>query len=128
MKPIPNFWERIKTHSLGRSVLLSVLVGVVAGFGALGFNFVLNSAGDLFMVRAVGYRMPQPGGEGVTRIPAEASRRWLLFVVPAFGGLLSGLLVFSLAPEAEGHGTDAMVDAFHHKRGIIRKQIGRAHV
>ena len=123
MKLIPKFWERIKTHSLGRLVLLSVLVGVVAGFGALGFNFVLNSAGDLFMVRAVGYQMPQPGGEGVTRIPAEASRRWLLFFVPAFGGLLSGLLVFSLAPEAEGHGTDAMIDAFHQKRGVIRKRV-----
>jgi CIC family chloride channel protein len=123
MKLIPKFWERIKTHSLGRLVLLSVLVGVVAGFGALGFNFVLNSAGDLFMVRAVGYQMPQPGGEGVTRIPAEASRRWLLFIVPAFGGLLSGLLVFSLAPEAEGHGTDAMIDAFHQKRGVIRKRV-----
>ena len=123
MKAITQFWQQVKTHSLGRSVLLSVLVGVVAGFGALGFNFILNSAGDLFMVRAVGYQMPQPGGEGVTKIPAEASRRWLLFVVPAFGGLLSGLLVFSLAPEAEGHGTDAMVDAFHQKRGVIRKRV-----
>jgi CIC family chloride channel protein len=47
----------------------------------------------------------------------------LLFVVPAVGGLLSGLLVYSLAPEAEGHGTDAMIDAFHRKRGVIRKRV-----
>ena len=38
----------------------------------------------------------------------------------AVGGLLSGLLVFTFAPEAEGHGTDAAIAAFHHKRGYIR--------
>ena len=75
------------------------------------------------MVRGVGYSIPVPGGEGSTVIPAEPTRRWLLLVVPAIGGLLSGLLVFSLAPEAEGHGTDAMIDAFHRKRGIIRKRV-----
>lgn len=35
------------------------------------------------------------------------SRPWMLPLVVAGGGLLSGLLVFLLAPEAEGHGTDA---------------------
>jgi CIC family chloride channel protein len=123
MKATTRLWQQIKTHSIGRSVLLSMLVGVVAGFGALAFNFVLNGASELFMVRAVGYELPQPGAEGVTRMPAEPARRWLLFVVPAVGGLLSGLLVYSLAPEAEGHGTDAMIDAFHRKRGVIRKRV-----
>lgn len=42
--------------------------------------------------------------------------------MPAFGGLLSGFLVFRFAPEAEGHGTDAMIDSFHRKKGIVRKQ------
>ena len=118
-----RLWQRVKTHTVGRLVLLSMLVGVVAGFGALAFNFVLNGASDLFMARAVGYELPQSGAEGVTKMPAEPARRRLLFVVPAFGGLLAGLLVYSLAPEAEGHGTDAMIDAFHHKRGLIRKRV-----
>ena len=38
----------------------------------------------------------------------------------AVGGLLSGWLVIRFAPEAEGHGTDAAIAAFHHKRGYIR--------
>ena len=37
--------------------------------------------------------------------------------IPALGGLISGLIVFTFAPEAEGHGTDAMVDSFHRKKG-----------
>ena len=36
------------------------------------------------------------------------------------GGLLSGILVYTFAPEAEGHGTDAAVEAFHFKNGKIR--------
>jgi CIC family chloride channel protein len=35
-------------------------------------------------------------------------RPWLLLLIPTLGGLLSGL-VFKLAPEAEGHGTDAAI-------------------
>ena len=36
---------------------------------------------------------------------------------------LSGLLVYTYAPEAEGHGTDAAIDAYHNKRGEIRGRI-----
>ena len=43
-----------------------------------------------------------------------------LIAVISVGGLLSGLLVIRFAPEAEGHGTDAAIAAFHHKRGFIR--------
>jgi len=50
-------------------------------------------------------------------------RRWVLVVMPALGGLLAGLLVFTFAPEAEGHGTDAVVRAFHRGRGVIRARV-----
>jgi CIC family chloride channel protein len=53
----------------------------------------------------------------------RAFQPWLLLIVPTIGGLLSGLLVFSLAPEAEGHGTDAAIDAYHHKQGSIRPRV-----
>ena len=36
---------------------------------------------------------------------------------------MSGILVYTFAPEAEGHGTDAMIDAFHNLRGIIRTRV-----
>jgi CIC family chloride channel protein len=123
MKMMAELWRRAKGHRLGRLVMLSALVGVVAGFGALAFNFILDFSSELFLTKAVGYELPLPGGEGETRMPAEPARRWLLLVVPAVGGLLSGWLVFSVAPEAEGHGTDAMIEAFHRKGGLVRKRI-----
>ncbi len=47
----------------------------------------------------------------------------MILLIPALGGLISGLLVFSFAPEAEGHGTDAMIDSFHRKKGVIRRRV-----
>ena len=48
---------------------------------------------------------------------------WLVVLVPAIGGLISGILVFNWAPEAEGHGTDAMIRAFHRGGGTIRTRV-----
>ncbi len=39
------------------------------------------------------------------------------------GWPLSGLIVFTWLPSAEGHGTDAAIEAIHHKRGHIRARI-----
>jgi len=48
----------------------------------------------------------------------SAARPWLLPMITTAGGLLAGILVFSLAPEAEGHGTDAAIGAFHEGKAI----------
>ncbi|MGB8991091.1 MAG: chloride channel protein [Desulfobaccales bacterium] len=48
---------------------------------------------------------------------------WLFLLIPALGGLVSGVIVFFVAPEAEGHGTDAMIEAFHRGGGYIRKRV-----
>jgi CIC family chloride channel protein len=39
------------------------------------------------------------------------------------GGLVGGALVLWLAPEAEGHGTDAAIDAYHNHGGVIRARV-----
>jgi H+/Cl- antiporter ClcA len=52
------------------------------------------------------------GGEPEIAWPAQQPHPfypWLLVVVPTIGGLVSGALVFTLAPEAEGHGTDSVI-------------------
>jgi CIC family chloride channel protein len=48
---------------------------------------------------------------------------WLLLLIPTLGGIVSGLLVFTIAPEAEGHGTDAVIAAYHYKQGQIRPRV-----
>jgi len=49
--------------------------------------------------------------------------RWMMLWIPALGGLISSFIVFRFAPEAKGHGTDAMIDSFHRKKGIVKKHV-----
>ena len=71
-----------------------------------------------------GYRPPAPAGEHHLIPPtATVLNRWLLLLLPAAGGLFSGWLVYTYAPEAEGHGTDAAIDSFHNGGGFIRGRV-----
>jgi len=71
-----------------------------------------------------GYRPPAPAGEGHLFPPTTtAFNRWILLFLPAIGGLFSGWLVYTFAPEAEGHGTDAAIDSYHNRGGFVRARI-----
>jgi len=48
---------------------------------------------------------------------------WLIPVATTLGGLIVGLIIERYAPEAEGHGTDAVVRAFHRADGVIRPRV-----
>ena len=124
MSLFSGFRQDVKSRNMGRLLLLSVLVGVVAGYGALAFNYILNLSDNIFMDQAAGYHLPGPGGEeGVAAIPAPPKRRWLLLVLPATGALLGSLLSYKFAPEARGEGTDSVIGAFHRGEGMIRARI-----
>jgi CIC family chloride channel protein len=47
----------------------------------------------------------------------------MLLFVPTLGGLLSGWLIYTFAPEAEGHGTDAAVEGYHFRNALIRGRV-----
>ncbi|MGQ9689396.1 MAG: chloride channel protein [Desulfobaccales bacterium] len=103
--------------------MLSIAVGIVAGCGAILFEELLRRALQVFLVLPASFLEPERGAEAALVSTLAAHRSWLYLVMPALGGLISGLLVFLIAPETEGHGTDAMIEAFHHKGGYIRKRV-----
>lgn len=107
---------------LRKWVFFGLLIGVVAGLGAILFYVAIDLSTQLFLGQLAGYDPPGPRGEGTTEY-VEMARPWALPLVVGLGGLISGLIVFSLAPEAEGHGTDAAIDAFHQRAGRIRSRI-----
>ena len=124
-----GFGERVEQardwllgNYLRKWVFLGILIGIVAGLGAILFFVAIDVATNLFLGHLIGYDPPGPRGEGVTRV-TEMARPWLLPIVVGLGGLISGLIVFTLAPEAEGHGTDAAIEAFHQRGGRIRSRI-----
>lgn len=113
-----------RTRRFARLLLFSSLVGVIAGLGAIAFQWMLGGTGWLFLDFLAGFRPEEAAGEPVFFEPSGSPfRPWALLFVPAIGGLLAGWLVFRFAPEAEGHGTDAVIDAFHKKGGEIRGRV-----
>ena len=107
-------------RGIGRWVILGILIGVVSGLGAILFNFLIQKGTQFFLKDLVAFLIPKEfHGTLLLGVPLS---RWMIWI-PALGGLLAGLLVFHFAPEAEGHGTDAMIDSFHRKKGIIRKRV-----
>jgi CIC family chloride channel protein len=107
---------------LRKWVVLGAAIGVVGGLGAILFYVALETATHLFLGVLGGYVPPSPAGEGGAPI-TEMTRPWAIPLVVALGGLVSGLIVFRFAPEAEGHGTDAAIAAFHHHPRGIRARI-----
>jgi CIC family chloride channel protein len=123
---LPEFWDlgRRRLRSQARLLGLSLLVGVISGVGAIGFYAACQAVFHVALDGVVGYHPHAPGGEPPLFVETDAVfRPWLLFFVPAIGGLLSGWIVFRFAPEAEGHGTDAAIAAYHYKQGAIRSRV-----
>ncbi len=95
---------------------------MIAGVGAAVFFIGLEWATHFFLGTLAGYYPPTPVGEGGNPITLPPLP-WAVPFVVALGGLISGIIVFRLAPEAEGHGTDAAIAAFHHGARSIRGRI-----
>lgn len=110
--------------SSGKWFVLSTLIGVVAGIGAISFQLASQTVLHFTLVTIAGYAPHEPAGEH--RFFTHENRvvsPWRIVAVMAAGGLVSGVIVYTFAPEAEGHGTDAAIESFHQKRGFIRARI-----
>ena len=105
----------------GRWIASSALIGAVSGAGAIGFDLCFRIAQRLLLEGIGRFQPPASGLEGGAGHPPEIL--WLLPVSLVIGGLITGALVYGFAPEAEGHGTDAVIKAFHHLGGRIRRRV-----
>jgi CIC family chloride channel protein len=121
----PRLKNPLGAPGLRRLFLMCMLVGIVAGLGAAGFFALLEAASSFFLGSMAHYHPLPPGQEQPLFQVVEHGEllRWVLLFLPAVGGLLSGIVVFTLAPEAEGHGTDAAIEAYHYRDGRVRKRV-----
>ncbi len=107
-----------------RLILDTILLGVIGALGAQVFTWLLRFSQELFLHRIAGYHPPSLPAEGGRLLPATGPNAWwLVLVAIGLGGLLSGWLIYTFAPEAEGHGTDTAVRAFHRQGGRIRRRV-----
>jgi chloride channel protein, CIC family len=106
-----------------RTIFIAIVVGIISGIGSLLFFEGLKWGTRFFMGYLLNYRMPLEGESSALISQWSAPGNiFLLLPVICTGALFSGLLITYLAPEAEGHGTDAAIKAFH-TEGRIRRRI-----
>ena len=108
----------------GKRLSFYVLIGLVAGLAAIFFHYLCMLGMNFFLNFMAGYNPPSPAGEDpIFHLVQMEFRPWILLFLPAAGGLLCGILVYNFAPEAEGAGVDAAVNAYHNQRGVIRGRV-----
>jgi len=111
----------VSFQSSGKWLLLATLVGIVAGLGGIAFQVTEQAVFRASSQGIAGFSPQEAVGEHrLFADPKVAFSPVKLLIVLAVGGLAAGILVQTFASEAEGHGTDAAIEAYHQKRGYIR--------
>jgi CIC family chloride channel protein len=132
MDKIKNFFIKISSAKknymdiayTGKWLLGFFVIGIVSGLGAVIFEYMCGLGSHFFMDYLAGYNPPLPKGEySHFESTGKPFNKWILLFLPAVGGLISGFIVYYFAPEAEGHGTDSAIDAYHNKGGYIRGRV-----
>lgn len=104
-------------------LLESAVLGVLGALSAQLFMFLLHWCDKMLLQGIAGYSPPLAENPAHLAQQIDLHRLWLIPVVTTIGGLISGFLVYRFAPEAEGHGTDTAVNAFHRQEGLIRPRV-----
>ncbi len=98
----------------------TVIIGLVGAASAQIFVFLLKIVEHYSLTLIAGYTPPDVLNILMGSNTNHSYHALLILPVIVIGGLISGFLVYTFAPEAEGHGTDTAVRAFHRTGGHIR--------
>lgn len=93
-------------------VLIAVVIGILGGFGAIFFRFAIRFFQGIFF-----------GSWQYTLDYALQLPWYVKFLVPAFGGLIVGPIVFYFAREARGHGVPEVMESIVLRGGAIRPRV-----
>ncbi len=100
---------KMTAYEAVNGIILAILVGVIAGFGAMVFRWLIRSFQTLFF----------GGGANILGFMGQ----YYIILVPAVGGLFVGLLIYYGAREAKGHGVPEVMEAVAIRGGRIRPRV-----
>jgi CIC family chloride channel protein len=93
-------------------VVVSVLIGLLGGFCAVGFRLLIRLLNEVFW------------GEGQYTIAyIYGLPFWWKILAPVVGGLIVGIIVYHFAREAKGHGVPEVMEAVAVQGGRIRPRV-----
>ncbi|MGH7684167.1 MAG: chloride channel protein, partial [Vulcanimicrobiaceae bacterium] len=91
-------------------LLAAIIIGVGAGYGAVGFRSLIAIAGDLAFGVIAGKLLSPIGVVSV-------------IVVTVLGGIITAAIATTFAPEAKGHGVPEVMQAVALRSGKIRPRV-----
>lgn len=97
---------RLAPTEAQRLVVLTVAIGVVCGLAAVAFHFAISFAERMLFARAL----------------SASGHTWIAWtiVTPALGGLVSGVLLQYVFPNARGSGIPQVKIAYASREGVVR--------
>jgi CIC family chloride channel protein len=98
-------------------LVMALVVGLVAGIGAVGFRYLIY----LFTWLATGHIHPLAGSSPSDHLPSLG--RWFYLIIPIIGGAIYGPLIYRFAREARGHGVPEVMIAVAEHGGRIRPRV-----
>lgn len=112
IKDFNSLNERLQQTENLYMIFLSLIIGAIAGFGAVGIRMLIQEVSDISF----------PGGRNLLDNIKELP--WYFRIMaPAIGGLIVGPMIYFLAPEAKGHGVPEVMAAMINKGGRIRPRV-----
>ena len=103
-------------------VFIPALIGAVTGFFAILFVYAIEFFSEIFLKGIIGFFPPMPAGENKTEFfTVEPQRPYLLPLITALGGFITGWLAYKFSPESAGLGLDAAVRAYHRSEKLSFK-------
>lgn len=108
-----------------RLILISIVLGVVGALGAQLFLLLLHLA-NTYILDVLGHYqvIHVKAAHAMDFAPRPFTHwYWWMPLPTTLGGLVAGLIIYGVAPETEGHGTDATLNAFHRNNGRMRIRV-----
>jgi CIC family chloride channel protein len=94
--------------------VLAILVGLVAGLGAVAFRALIA------LVHNLGFEGRFSAAYDANVHTAASPLGPFVIAIPVLGALAVTFLIVRFAPEAKGHGVPEVMDAIYYGRSIIR--------
>ncbi|EZQ01791.1 chloride channel protein [Candidatus Acidianus copahuensis] len=104
-----------------RWFILGILLGILAGIAAIIFYELLHLFEYIFLFEFIGMSYPRPIGEGGTlSFTFITGRYYLIPVSTILGGLISGIILYTITPGSDDDGTDTAIKSYHYFQGKIK--------
>lgn len=110
-----EFFKKTRYSESVFIIVLAILVGLLTGVGAVAFRWLILTCRDFFF-----------GSLPLTTSIIGIPRHWFIPLIPMFGGLLVGPIVYKFASEARGHGVPEVMSAVALHGGTIRPRVSLA--